>query len=172
MKKINWKGLVGTVAPTLAAALGGPLAGMAVRQISQVVLGAEDGSEEQIEAALATAGPDMLTKLREADRAFQVRMRELDIDEDKLHQIDRASAREREAKTGDSLTPQLLAAAVTVGFFGVLATLLLHGKPLAGGDALLVMLGSLGTAWTSIIAYYYGSSAGSKAKSAAMEGKR
>lgn len=164
----KWKELVGAVAPTLATALGGPLAGMAAKAVSTALLGKDTATADELEYAVANAGPDALLKLKEAEQSFQARMRELDIDLERIHAQDRDSAREREAKTGDSFTPRALAIAVTLGFFGVLAVLLTHGKPQAGGDALLVMLGSLGTAWTSIIAYYYGSSAGSKAKTDAM----
>lgn len=165
---MDWKAIVGAVAPALGTALGGPLAGLAVSAISDALLGKPNGSEAEIAVALKAGGPDALLKLRQADQAFAVRMRELDIDLERLHQQDRGSARDREAKTGDSFTPRVLALLVTAGFFGVLGYLLVSGKPQAGGDALLVMLGSLGTAWTAIIAYYYGSSAGSTEKTALL----
>ena len=164
MNKDDWKKLAATVAPTLATALGGPLAGVAVSALSEALLGRPDGAEAEVAVALSTGGADALAKLKQAEQAFQTRMKELDIDVDKLHQADRANAREREAKTGDTLTPRLLALLVTCGFFGVLAWLLAVGKPVDGGDALLVMLGALGGAWASVVAYYFGSSAGSAAK--------
>ncbi len=161
---MDWKGILGAVAPALATALGGPLAGMATAAVSDALLGRPDGTEAEFAIALKAGGSDALQKLRDADNAFAIRMRELDIDLERLHSADRSSARDREAKTGDSWTPRLLAGLVTVGFFGVLAWLLAYGKPEAGGDALLVMLGALGGAWASIISYYFGSSAGSQAK--------
>lgn len=161
---MDWRSIVGTVAPGLATALGGPLAGMAAAAISDALLGKPNGTEGEIVTALQAGGHEALLKLKQAEQTFAVEMRRLDIDLERVHQSDRASAREREAKTGDTFTPRLLALLVTGGFFGVLAWLLVHGKPETGGDALLVMLGSLGTAWTAIISYFYGSSAGSAAK--------
>jgi hypothetical protein len=46
--------------------------------------------------------------------------------------------------------------------------MLLNGMPQSGTEALLMMLGALGTAWTGVVNFYYGSSAGSKAKTDAM----
>lgn len=161
---MDWRKIVATVAPALGTALGGPLGGMAVAAVSDALLGKPQGTEGEIVAALTAGGPDALLKLKQADQAFAQKMRELDLDLERIHQADRASARDREARAGDSWTPRLLAGLVTVGFFGVLAWLLAYGKPEAGGDALLVMLGALGGAWASIISYYFGSSAGSAAK--------
>lgn len=161
---VDWKKLVGAVAPGLATALAGPLAGAAVAALSQELLGQSGGSEVEVAEAIRTGGAEALAKIKAADQAFAVRMRELEIDVDKLHQADRDSARKREAATGDVITPRLLAVGITAGFFGVLGWLLTQGKPDTGGDALLVMLGALGGAWASVVAYYFGSSAGSAAK--------
>jgi hypothetical protein len=88
--------------------------------------------------------------------------------ESKLFEIevdDRKSARELQAST-KSMMPSILALMVTVGFFGILYALMMgYAKP---SNELMIMLGSLGTAWSGIIAYYYGSSAGSQAKTDAL----
>jgi len=159
--------LVRTVAPSIATAVGGPLAGMATRAISEALLGKPDGTEAELAEAAKNATPEQLLALKQAEQNFTVRMKELEIDIQRIDAADRDSARDREVKTGD-WTPRVLAAAVTLGFFGVLGYMIAYGLPAQGGEALLVMLGTLGTAWGAIVSYYFGSSAGSKEKTEAM----
>jgi hypothetical protein len=160
--------LVRTVAPSIASAVGGPLAGMATKAISEALLGKPDGSEAELVQAAAMATPEQLLALKKAEQSFEVQMRELDIDLERIASQDRDSARSREVATKD-WTPRVLAGLVTGGYFGVLFYMLKNGLPQHGGsEAMLVMLGTLGTAWGGIMAYYFGSSAGSKAKDEAI----
>lgn len=156
-------GLIQQIAPTIATALGGPLAGMAVKTLSNALLGNPDGSEAEVAEALTNATPEQLARLKEIDATFKARMKELDIDLERIAAKDRSDARDREAKTGD-WTPKTLAFGITIGFFGILAWMFIHGMPATGSEAMLIMLGALQTSYTGVIAYYFGSSAGSKAK--------
>jgi hypothetical protein len=169
----DWKSLVKTVAPTLATALGGPLAGMATRVIAGAVLGDEDADEGQIAAALQGASPDALMALKKADQDFAVRMRKLDIDEIKMANDDRSNARQREIATKDKM-PAIIALAALGGFFGILTAMAFVELPDKSVQPLTLMLGALGALVGSIGNYYFGSSAGSAKKNemiAAMKGK-
>ena len=160
--------LVRTVAPTLATAVGGPLAGIATRAISEALLGKPDATQDELMAAMPNATPDQLLALKKAEQDFSIRMRELDIDLNRISNEDRNSARNREIQTKD-WTPKLLAGGITVGYFGVLFYMLRYGLPASGGsEAMLVMLGALGTAWGGVVTYYFGSSAGDAKKDYAI----
>jgi hypothetical protein len=162
--------LLGQVAPTIATALGGPLAGVAVKALSGVLLGHENGSEDDVKAAMASASPDQLAALKKIDADFKVSMKELDIDLERIAAGDRDSARKMQTETKDWV-PKLLAIVITFGFFGILVWMLVQGMPQTGTEALLMMLGALGTAWTGVVNFYYGSSAGSKAKNDLLAAK-
>jgi hypothetical protein len=162
--------LLGQIAPTIATALGGPLAGVAVKALSNVLLGHENGSEDDVKAAMATATPEQLTALKKIDADFKVQMKELDIDLERIAAGDRDSARKMQTETKDWV-PKLLAIVITLGFFGILVWMLVQGMPQTGTEALLMMLGALGTAWTGVVNFYYGSSAGSKAKNDMLAAK-
>lgn len=152
--------------PMLGTALGGPLGGLAVEAIGNA-LGLNDATESSIKQALQGATSADILALKKAEQEFTLKMQELGYknvaDLEAIAAGDRSSARAREMAVRDK-TPSVLAFVVTVGFFGVLGYLISEGVPKEGGEALLVMLGSLGTAWTGIIAYYFGSSAGSARK--------
>lgn len=165
--KIDWRKVLGTVAPVLATAAGGPLAGVAAKTLASKLLGKPEATQEEIETAIVSASPETLIKLKEIELQFELDMQKVGIDFEKLATDDRASARAREVAVRDR-TPALLAFLITLGFFGTLGWMLAYGKPASGGDALLVMLGALGGAWASVCSYYFGSSAGSKLKTEAM----
>ena len=155
--------LVGQIAPTIANALGGPLAGMAVKAVSTALFGHQDASEDEISAAMATATPDQLAALKKIDADFKVQMKALDIDLDRIAASDRASARDMQKETKDWI-PRALAIGVTVGFFSIMIYMLIYGLPTSGNEAILLLLGALQTAWGGIIAFYFGSSSGSQKK--------
>jgi len=162
--------LLGQIAPSIATALGGPLAGVAVKTLSNALFGHEEGTEQQISEAMATANPDQLAAIKKIDADFKVQMKSLDIDLERIAAGDRDSARQMQRDTKDWV-PKVLAIVITFGFFGILIWMLLNGMPKTGTEALLMMLGALGTAWTGVVNFYYGSSAGSKAKTDALNSK-
>jgi hypothetical protein len=159
----QFKSIVGGLAPTVATALGGPFAGMAVSALTKA-LGLDPGtSQKTVEDAVIAANPETLAKVKLAEIEFQQHLADLGIQEEQLAYADTDSARKREESVKD-YTPSLLAVGITLGFFGVLAYMMVVGKPKENGDALLVMLGSLGTAWAAVVSYYFGSSASSTTK--------
>lgn len=168
----DWKQLLQSVAPTIATALGGPMAGFAVRTLSNALLGHESGSEADIAEAINVSGPDALLKIKEAENAFAIRLKELDIDLERIGLQDRASAREREAKTGDSWTLRILAAIVITGF-QVCVWYVITGKAKGLNDPNIAitigtLIGYVSAKADQVISYYFGSSHGSQQKTEAM----
>ena len=159
----DWKKTLGTIAPTIATALGGPLAGLAVQAIGGIFGLGDSPAEEELAQAVKGATPEQYLALKKAEQDFLVRLEELGVEREKLAAGDRDSARKREMEVKDR-TPGLLAVLLTVGFFGLLGWMMVKSPPEGSRDLLNIMLGSLGTAWVGMTTYYYGSSAGSARK--------
>ena len=172
----DWKDIVRSVAPILGGAIGGPFGGVATKFLADNLLGesTEGKSQSELEAALEGAmgvnSPETLAKIKQIDADFKVKMRELGITEAKLFFDDVKDARERNVKLSD-ITPATLAFLVTFGFFGVLAVFMFTDVPKESETVLNIMLGSLGTAWTSIIGFYFGSSRSSEIKNYLLSSK-
>ena len=162
--------LLGQVAPSIATALGGPLAGVAVRTLSGALFGHEEGTEQQVAEAIANATPEQLSAIKKIDADFKVRMKELDIDLERIAAGDRDSARQMQRETKDWL-PKALAVFIVFGFFGILLWMMVFGLPKTGVEALLMMVGSLTSAFGGVVQFYFGSSAGSKEKNNLLAAK-
>jgi hypothetical protein len=157
------------IAPTIATAMGGPLAGMAVAAISKAIGVDEEKVGDLISNNKLTA--EQIAQVKLAEIELQKQAQDLGLNFEELAVDDRKSAREMQVATR-SWVPPLLAASVTIGFFAILGGMMFGRMSVADNTALTMMLGSLGTAWTGIIAYYFGSSAGSQAKTELLGGKK
>ena len=147
------------LAPTIASCLGGPLAGMAVEAISKAIGVDSSAVQDTINSGKLTA--EQIASIQQAEIALKAKAQEMNLDFEQLAVQDRKSARDMQVTT-KSWIPPLLAIIITLGFFGILAGMM-TGR-VTSSEALMIMLGSLGTAWTGIIAFYFGSSASSQAK--------
>jgi len=171
------KKILGTVAPVLAAGLGGPLAGSVVQVVANALGIKADAPdvEDQIVAKLETATAADWLAIKQAEQTFQIEMRKLDIeelkvgvDEQRIAAEDRDSARKREVATNDT-TQRNLAYMIFVAFIGVLAGefyLLIEAVSIDANALRLldITLGMLLVLVTAVAQYYFGSSAGSKLK--------
>ena len=168
MSKPDWRKVAATVAPALATALGGPLAGIAVSEMSRAVLGKEGGDEAEVGAAIAGGGTDALLKLKGAEAEFKLKMEELGLESEKLAYADTASAREREVKSGDTITVQVLAAIIVGAFHAIVYQVLFSGSSV---DSVIAgtLIGYVSAKADTVVSYYFGSSSGSKEKTAVFE---
>lgn len=151
------------IAPTIATAIGGPFGTMAYGLIAKELGVSTEDAQKTIESGKLTS--EQIASIQQAEIAVKARAQELGLDFAKLAVDDRKSARDMQSTTR-SVVPPVLALLVTLGFFGILIGLMT--KTFATSDALMLMLGSLGTAWTGIIAFYFGSSASSQNKDALL----
>jgi len=126
-----------------------------------------DAGQDAISAAVAGATPEQMVQLRQAEAELQAKLQEMGFQHveelEKIAESDRESARARQIAVKDRV-PGLLAVGVTLGFFGTLGVVGLHGVVDKSRDLVNIMLGSLGTAWVAVVQYYFGSSAGMTAK--------
>ena len=151
------------LAPTIASCLGGPLAGMAVEAISKAIGVDPSAVQDTINSGKLTA--EQIASIQQAEIALKAKAQEMNLDFEQLAVQDRKSARDMQTTT-KSFIPPLLALIITLGFFGILVGMM-TGK-VTSSDALMLLLGSLGTAWTGVISFYFGSSASSQNKDALL----
>ena len=160
-------------APVLGSVLGGPVGAIAGAAGSMIAsaLGCEP-DPEAVQRTIAQS-PDLLLKLKDLEIEQQAQLLQWQRDQVQAELTDRMSARDREvelAKSGHGATwaTSIVACIVTVGFFIMLWTVLRGGKAELG-DAGLMLLGTLASAFGAVVQYYLGSSLGSASKDAYLK---
>lgn len=142
---------------------GGPAAQILTGVVSNIVGKPVEPKEvAQTVSDLATTEQGRI-QLQQIENSYSQAMQQLQFDNaEKLAEVaagDRASARDRE-KTLKDKVPAILALATTLGFFGLLGTMLFVTVPSSSEKIIDIMVGALGAAWTqSVMGYYFGSSA-------------
>jgi hypothetical protein len=106
--------------------------------------------------------PDQVAQVKLAEIEFKKWMDDNEIKREQLAVEDRKSARDM-MQTTRAHTPAVLTYIITIGFFGVLGSML-YWPDLKESTPLMIMLGSLGTAWTGACGFWFGTTHNSQAK--------
>ena len=160
----DWKKLLGTVAPLVGTALGGPLGGVAASFVADK-LGLSDKTVAAVTDAIKDGKltPEQVSQLKMAEIDFQKFLKTNEIDLERVHAADRDSARKMLMSTS-SYVPAALTFIVTFGYFTVLIGMMLKMFEVADSQVMLIMLGQLGTAWGVCIAFWMGTTKNSADK--------
>tara|TARA_R100000654_G_scaffold24910_1_gene48140 strand:- start:1880 stop:2356 length:477 start_codon:yes stop_codon:yes gene_type:complete len=151
--KALFKNVIGAVAPTLGTAIGGPMGGMAANMIADVLGVPND--QKSIETAIQNATPEQMLELKKAEQAFEVQMKELDVDVFKLETQDKQNARSIFSK---DWTARIIGLFTIGGFLGYIFLVTLQ-PPEQNSEALInLVLGYLGGLASAIISFYFGAS--------------
>lgn len=171
-----WEGIKNTVeniAPILGHAIAPGIGGVAGALVADMLgVGNEPNA---IAAALASASPETIRKLKELEFANKERLADIGLEREKAHLADRADARDMH-KAGLQSDNQLVQEFVYYfGFFIVAFSFIyitaITFLPIPAGNVRFVdtVLGFiLGTLVATVIGFFFGSSDGSKKKTQIM----
>ena len=150
MRKL--KSVLGALAPTLGAAVGGPLGGQAGAIISKV-LGVPN-NPKSIETAMNNITSEQMVELKKAEKDFELQMKQLEVDIYKLETEDIQDARD---KFSNDWTPKFLGILSVLGFFGYIGLVTIFPQPDESDDIVLLVIGSITGIATAVISFYLGS---------------
>ena len=158
---MDWKSIVGTVAPMLGKALGGPLGGMAGKFLADK-LGC---APEELEETVVNADPSVMLEIKKLDHEFKLKMKELGISEEQLHKEDRDSARDLAKNT--SIIPQVIQS-VMYDIAFILVCIFLFTTKIEFSEMqhtlITFVMGMLSAGLVQVNNFWFGSSSGSKDK--------
>ena len=170
---MDWLSVLKSLAPTVASALGGPLAGTAITAIGSL-LGVSEPTQAKIEAAFVNgqltgeqiAGLkqlEMKLKAEEQDRGFKYA---------ELEYKDRADARNMAVQTG-AKTPAVLTWLIVAIVLSLEGYILFNGTPERVSEIVMGrILGTLDMCLITVLSYWFGTTYGSSRKTDMLAGNK
>ena len=114
-----------------------------------------DNNPASLEKAIATATPEQLMEIKKAEKEFEAKMKELDVDLYKLETQEKQDARKTFSK---DWTARIIGIAMVGGFLGYIFLVTLQ-PPEQNSEALInLVLGYLGGLASAVISFYFGAS--------------
>jgi hypothetical protein len=150
-------GLLGQIAPTIATAIGGPVAGMAVKALAGALGLSEGASSDDVQTALMSASPEQLAAVKKIDADFKVQMKQLDINLEEIAAGDRKSARQMMVQTGVQ-TPAVLSYSVIIAWVFIQYYLFTTVIDPSMRELIARVLGTLDGALMLVLSFWFGSS--------------
>lgn len=161
---MGWKEIVSSIAPILGTALGGPFGGMAGKYLSGALLGDENAGEAALEDAVMNANPDIILKIKELDKSFELELKRIGLKKEQLVVDDRKDA--RKLYSVDKRPQMILSGVFIGGYFVLVYALITGGFKIDPSQTALVatLIGVLTAGVSNVMQFWFGSSSGSKDK--------
>ena len=157
---MDWLTTLKTLAPTVATALGTPLAGAAVVALGSI-FGVNEPTQEKISKLFADGkiSSEHLSEIRKLEMDYLNQEKERGFKYAELEFKDTDSARKMRVDS-HSIFPEVLSTIITLGFFAILG-LMMRDKTLVESAPIMIMLGTLGAAFGAVVAFWLGANKGS-----------
>lgn len=166
---MDWKQIVAGVAPALGTALGGPLAGQAVSILAQALGLGSGASEDDVSTAVHGLSGDQRVALAQADQTFKLEMARIAAQTEEGYLKDVQDARAREVAIRDFM-PQIIFFLMLAAEVAFIVMFMRGNLPTDEFTRALITtgFGAVNTGFVGSIAYFIGSSRGSKASGDAV----
>jgi len=155
-----------SLAPTVATALLGPLGGVAVSALGEL-LGVSEATKDKITSAIQAGNltPDQITKLKELELEYQNNEKERGFKYSELAFKDRDSARKANVSGGTQKMLFWLSLVLLVCTLGTEITVIFYGYPEKTPEIVVGrVLGLMDAVAMMVMSYWYGTTSGSADK--------
>lgn len=160
---MEWTDKLKEYAPSIAAAIlsgGATLPQLAFKAVSDAV-GEDIASPDQLASIVESASPESMLKIKQADNAFKIRMRELDVE---LEQSELKNQEHARIHHKHSKMPSIITTGLTLLVSFLFYALFTFELPLRNQDVFYLLIGQASALWGASITYWVGTTRSSAVK--------